>query len=363
MKSVKPENNRLGVLKEEKDKLSDNDLNKKLINDLIVIIDESKKRLAISANLAITMTYWFVGKRINEDVLNNNRAEYGKKIVVLLGRQLSEKFGRSFKEKNLRRMMQFASIFPDEQFVVSLGRQLSWTHFRTIIPIKDDLKREFYLQMSRAEQWNVKTLRAKIDGLLFERTAISKKPKTFIKEELKSLRNNKLTPDLVFRDPYFLDFAGLKGSYSEKSLEDAIIKELHNFILELGSGFAFIEQQKRMLIDGEDFYLDLLFYHRKLKRLVAIELKLGKFKAQYKGQMELYLRWLEKYEMQDNEKSPLGLILCAEGNHEQIELLQLENAGIRTAEYLTELPDKKLLKEKLHLTIQQSKIRFENNEK
>ena len=259
-------------------------------------------------------------------------------------------------------MMQFANVFNDEQIVVSLIRQLSWTHFIALIPLKDELQREFYSQMCRLENWNVRVLRKKIDGMLFERTAISRKPDELIKQELKELsENDNLTPDLVFKDPYFLDFTGLKDTYSEQSLEDAILRELENFILELGTGFAFIERQKRMIIDGEDHHLDLLFYHRRLKRLVAIDLKLEKFKAKYKGQMELYLRWLEKYEMQIGEEKPLGLILCAEGNHEQIELLQLHNSGIRTAEYMTELPEKKLLKQKLHITIERAKKRLGNN--
>jgi len=211
------------------------------------------------------------------------------------------------------------------------------------------------------ENWNVKTLREKIDSMLFERTAISRKPDELIKQELKALREeNTFTPDLIFRDPYFLDFLGLKDTYNEKNLEDAILRELERFILELGQGFSFIERQKRMIIDGEDFKLDLLFYHRKLKRLIAIELKLGKFKAGYKGQMELYLRWLEKYEMQDGENAPIGLILCAEGNSEQVELLQLDKAGIKVSEYLTELPSKNLLKQKLHDALEISKKRLEN---
>jgi predicted nuclease of restriction endonuclease-like (RecB) superfamily len=225
---------------------------------------------------------------------------------------------------------------------------------------KKPLERDFYAQMCKIEGWNVKTLRQKIDSMLFERTAISKKPDDLIKQELQSLREtNQLTPDLVFKDPYFLDFVGLKDTYSEKSLEDAILREIELFILELGSGFSFVERQKRMIIDGEDFHLDLLFFHRKLRRLVVIDLKLGKFKADYKGQMELYLRWLEKNDMQLGEETPIGLILCAEGNNEQIELLQLEKAGIKVAEYFTELPDPQLLKQKLHNTIEQNKKRFE----
>jgi predicted nuclease of restriction endonuclease-like (RecB) superfamily len=210
------------------------------------------------------------------------------------------------------------------------------------------------------EGWSVKTLREKIDSMLYERTAISKKPENLAKQELKALReDNKITPDLVFRDPYFLNFLGLKDAFSEKNLEDAILRELETFILELGQGFTFIERQKNMIIDSQDFKLDLLFFHRRLKRLVAIELKLGKFKASYKGQMELYLRWLEKYEMQKGEKSPIGLILCAEGNNEQVELLQLDKAGIKVAEYLTELPSKKSLKQKLHQVIEISRKRLE----
>jgi len=337
-----------------------------LINDLVALIEKGKNQLAYAANATMTLTYWNVGKRINSEILDNQRAEYGKQIVVSVSRQLSIEYGRSFEEKNLRRMMQFAQVFNDEQIVVSLIRQLSWTHFIALIPLKDELQRDFYTQMCRIEGWNVKTLRNKIDSMLFERTALSKKPDDLIREELRTLKEtDKLTPDLVFKDPYFLDFTGLRDTYSEKTLEDVILREIEQFILELGSGFTFVERQKRMIIDGEDFKLDLLFFHRKLKRLVAIDLKLGKFKSAYKGQMELYLRWLEKYDMQSGEETPLGLILCAEGNNEQVELLQLENAGIKIAEYLTELPDKKILKQKLHATIELNKKRLEsqNNSK
>ena len=275
--------------------------------------------------------------------------------------QLTENYGNGYSEKNIRHMMQFAETFPDEAIVASLMRQLSWTHFTLLIPLTTAIQREFYSEICKSEGWTVRILRQKIDSMLFERTAISKKPDELIKQELKALREeNTFTPDLIFRDPYFLDFLGLKDTYNEKNLEDAILRELEHFILELGQGFSFIERQKRMIIDGEDFKLDLLFYHRKLKRLIAIELKLGKFKAGYKGQMELYLRWLEKYEMQDGEKAPIGLILCAEGNSEQVELLQLDKAGIKVSEYLTELPSKNLLKQKLHDALEISKKRLEN---
>lgn len=335
-------------------------INKKLFKDIKNLIEESKNFVATTVNASMTMLFWKIGQRINMDILESKRAEYGKQIVVTLSRQLVQEYGGSFNEKNLRRMIQFAAVFPDEKNVVTLSRYLSWSHFLSLIPLKQPLQRGFYAEMCRIEKWGVRTLRQKIDSMLYERTAISKKPDELIKKEIEELRENDiLTPDLVFRDPYLLHFLGLRDTYSEKSLEDAILRELEKFILELGQGFTFIERQKRMIIDNEDFNLDLLFFHRKLKRMIAIDLKLGKFKASYKGQMELYLRYLEKYEMQPGEKSPLGLILCAEGNKEQIELLQLNKSGIKVAEYLTELPDKKLLQQKLHKAIEVSKKRLE----
>ena len=256
--------------------------------------------------------YWKIGKRINLEVLQNKRAEYGKQIVVSLTRQLTEKYGKGWDEKTLRHCLRSAETFSENLIISATQRQLGWTHLKTIMYLKDDLQREFYMELCIIERWSTRKLQERIDSMLYERTAISKKPKLLIKKEIKELREeDKLTPDLVFRDPYFLDFLGLKNTFSEKNLEDSILRELESFILELGQGFSFVERQKRMIIDGEDFKLDLLFYHRKLKRLVAIDLKLGKFKAKYKAQMELYLRWLEKNEMQSGEEMPIGLILCA----------------------------------------------------
>ena len=323
-------------------------LQESLITDLRTLINEARNKVALIVNTEITLLYWHIGKRINEEVLENQRAEYGKQIVSTLSTQLTEEYGKGFNEKNLRRMMQFAELFPDFQIVAPLARQLSWSHFLILFPIKDPLSREFYLTMSVSEKWTKRTLRNKIDSMLYERTAISSKPEEVIKTELANLRDNEiLSPDLVFKSPYFLEFTGLKGVYSEKSLEDSLLVHIEHFILELGVGFTFVERQKRMIIDGEDFYLDLLFYHRKLRRLVAIELKLGKFKAAYKGQMELYLRWLEKHEMEAGEESPIGLLLCTEGSEEQIELLQLDQTGIRVAQYMTELPSRALLHQQL----------------
>jgi predicted nuclease of restriction endonuclease-like (RecB) superfamily len=298
------------------------------------------------------MLYWQIGTRIRKGVLGEERAEYGQQIVSTLSQQLVEGYGEGFSKRNLFNMIRFAEAFPQRRIVQTLSAQLSWSHLLELIAQDDPLKREFYTEMCRVEHWSVRTLREKISGMLYERTAISKKPDKLIKQELRSLRDeDKLTPDLVFRDPYFLDFLGLKDTYSEKDLEAAILREMESFILELGAGFSFVARQKRITVDSEDYYLDLLFYHRKLKRLVAVDLKLGAFKAADKGQMELYLRWLEKHETQPGEEPPIGLILCAGKSSEQVELLQLAKHGIRVAEYMTELPPRKLLEKKLHQAI------------
>ena len=333
-----------------------------LVDDLRQIINQTRSRVAINVNAELTLMYWHIGERINREVLGNERAEYGKQIVLTVSRQLQLEYGdKGFEPRTIRRMMQFASLFPDLQIVTPLVTQLSWTHFLLVMPIKDPLAREFYLTMAANQRWSKRTLEAKIDGMLYERTAIATKPDELIKQELTELReNNVLTPDLVFKSPYFLEFTGLKGMYSEKSLEDSLVAHLEQFILELGNGFTFVERQKRMIIDGEDFYLDLLFYHRRLHRLIAIDLKLGKFKAQYKGQMELYLRWLEAHEMEPGAGPPLGRLLCTEGGDEQIELLQLDKSGIKVAQYMTELPSKELLQRQLHKGLEAARQRWEN---
>lgn len=225
--------------------------------------------------------------------------------------QLREEYGKGFGQRNLEQMVRFAEVFPDIQIAQTLSAQLSWSHFTEIIRLEDRLKRDFYAEMCRVERWSVRTLRHKIGHLLFERTAVAKKPDELIADDISALRDeDRMTPDMVFRDPYFLDFLGLFGFHSEKNVEEAILRELEAFILELGTDFAFVARQKRITVDDVDYHLDLLFYHRRLRCLVAIDLKLGKFQAADKGQMELYLRWMEKHEMQPGEESPIGLIPC-----------------------------------------------------
>ena len=332
-----------------------------LFKDVCQIIEAARQRVAISVNSELTLMYWHIGERINKEVLHDKRAEYGKAIVSTLSAQLVNLYGKDFNSRNLHRMMQFAREFNDFQIVSTLSTQLPWSAFLEVLPIDDALAREFYVTMAATERWSVRKLRDQMDGMLYERTLISRKPEETIRAELFTARQGgSISPELVFKSPYFLDFTGLTGYYSEKDLEDMIISGMQQFLMELGNGFSFVDRQKRMIIDGEDFYLDLLFYHRKLHRLVAIDLKKTKFKAAYKGQMELYLRWLDKYERQPGEKSPLGLLLCAAGNDEQIQLLQLGETGIQVAQYYTELPDKSILKSQLQKQIEQAKLRLES---
>lgn len=334
---------------------------KLLVADLRQLIDESRSRVASAVNAELTNLYWQIGSRLRTEVLNNERAEYGKEIVVSVSQQLTTYYGRGFSRPNLFHMIRFAEVFPDVEIVYALSRQLTWTHLRQIIYIKDELKRNFYVEMCRVENWNTRTLAKKIDSMLFERTAVTKKTDELVKHELELLKKEDfLTPDLVFRDPYFLEFLNLADNYSEKDLENAILGELERFLLELGSDFAFLARQKRIIIDDEDFHLDLLFYHRKLKRLILVELKIGKLKAADVGQVELYLRWLDKYERQAGEDQPIGLILCTEKGEQMIEMLELEQRGIRVAEYLTELPPRELLERKLLDAVRLAKLRWEN---
>jgi predicted nuclease of restriction endonuclease-like (RecB) superfamily len=334
-----------------------------LIKDLKGMIELARGHVAQTIDSTLVMLYWRIGRRINQDILKHKRAGYGEEIVAALGRQLTADFGRGFSRYNLSRMIQFAEVFPDEEIVAALRQQLGWTHFRQLIPIEDALKREFYAEMCRIENWSTRTLDKKIQSMLFERTALSRKPDKLIAQELKALREeDKLSPDLVFRDPYLLDFLGLKDTYAEKDLEAAILREMESFILELGVGFAFMERQKRITVDGDDYYLDLLFYHRRLRRLVAIELKLGDFKPADKGQMELYLRWLDRYERREGEDAPIGLILCAGKKEETIRLLDMEESGIRVAAYWTEALPKAELERKLHEAVFQARHRLAQDE-
>lgn len=316
--------------------------------ELRALIAASRQRLAGAVNAELTRLYWAVGHRLASEVLGGERAGYGARLLDQLGQQLSQEFGRGFESRNLRRMVKFAQAFPDAAIVSTLSTQLSWSHLVAIVALKTPQARAFYAQRAAQEGWSVRELSHQIERKACERTEIAASQAPALLA----------TPAQVFKDPYFLDFLGLRQGHDEADLEAAILRQLEAFILELGRGFAFVERQKRLVIDGEDFYLDLLFFHRRLRRLVAIELKLGRFKAAHKGQMELYLKWLDKHERQAGEEAPIGLILCAESSREQVELLQMHKDGITVAEYWTELPPKAELERQLHAALVEARERL-----
>ena len=326
-----------------------------LLSDLRSLIQTARQRLATAANSTHTLLCWQVGRRLLRENLQEGRAAYGKQILATLSQELTAEFGSGFNYTALTRMARFAEWITEDHILAPLSQVLSWSHFIELLPIKAPLARDFYAEMCRIERWDVRTLRQKIGGMLYERTALSKKPDTIISAEIANLREGRMSPDLVFRDPYLLDLLGLHNAYSERDLESAILRDIEGVLLELGSGFAFVARQKRMSVGKDDFHLDLLFFHRHLRRLIAVELKLESFQPAHVGQMEFYLRWLDKHERAPGEEAPIGLILCAAADAEQVELLQLDAKSIRVSEYLTELPPLPLLRTRLHQAIEHAR--------
>lgn len=328
---------------------------KKLLTNIVNTINESKRRAFTYVNNEIILLYWRVGKLIlNEIKKGEKRAKYGENLVKNLSFYLIQEHGKGWSSRNLWRMVKFYEIFPK---VTEVRSQLSWTHYRELLSIKNNLQRKFYLEMAKINKWSTTRLRKEMNSMLFERVGLSKKPNKLIKQELNKLEKKEISQNIIFKDPYILNFLDLKDVYSEKNLEDKILINLQQFLLELGDDFAFLERQKRLIIGGQDYYIDLLFYNRKLDCLVAIELKIGKFKSEHKGQMELYLKYLEKHVTKKSENSPIGIILCADKDIEVIELLFDKNDNIKIAEFLTVF-DKKILKKKVFKSIKTAKTNF-----
>ena len=331
-------------------------LNNNLFAEIKQLIEQTKIRVANSINSELCILYWKIGKTINTEILNNKRAGYGEEIIIDLSKKLTNEFGKGWSEKQISHCQRSAETFSKEQILYAVSRQLTWTHLRSLMYIDNKIKRSFYFEICINEKWSTRLLQERINSMLFERTSISKNSEETIKRDLRLLKEEqKLSADLVFRDPYILNFLGLSDIYSEQDLESAIISEIQKFIIEFGSDFAFVARQKRITVDNRDYYIDLPFFHRKLKCLIAIELKLGEFEAAYKGQMELYLNYLDKYERLHGESQPIGLILCTGKNYEHIELMKLNDSNIKIAEYMTELPPKKILLDKLRKAVNLAK--------
>ena len=327
-----------------------------LITDISQLINQAKGYIAQEYNSSQILLNWMIGTRINNEILTDKRAEYGEKVIVKLAEELSLEYGAGYSKPNLFRMIKFAKVFPDKEIVSTLSRQLSWSHFTIICGIDDRLKRDFYSQMCRIQKWSVRDFKKQIDSMLYERTAISKGVKSVIETNIKQLsKSDIISSDMVFKDPYFMDFIGQKNYCNEAELEELILDNITQFLQELGNDFCFIARQKRMSTNNKDRYLDLLFFNRRLRCLIAIDLKIGNFDPAHKGQMEWYLNWLAQNEQLEHENRPLGIILCAGKDQDDIEYLQMDKTNIHIAQYVTKLPEKAKLEKKLYLAIETAK--------
>lgn len=328
----------------------------RLLSHLRALIDTCKNRLATTVNQEMVFLYWNIGKTIQTEILKFEKPEYGEQITQKVGHALQSEYGRGFGPRVLQRTVQFYKYFPDFEMTSTLSTRLTWSHFVELLPIQDKQKRGFYAEMCRIDSWSVRTLRDKIGKMLYERTAISQQPDNVIEDSLSLVKSeDKLTPQLILQDPYVIDFLNLPKNYSESQLEASILDQIEKFLLELGVGFCFVARQKRITVGSDDFYIDLLLYNRYLKRLVVVELKTTRFKPAHKGQIEFYLNWLNEYERQPDEDSPIGIILCTEKDKEMIKMFDLVSNNIHVAQYLTVLPPKEVFEQKVQDIINKTK--------
>lgn len=349
------------------------------------LIEDARHRAVTAANLSMVSLYWNIGRVINTEVQKApGRADYGSQVVERLATKLNRDYGRGFSAPNLWDMKRFHSAFQilqpvaresrilspsarksalaattrtlaiasDERLPVDFSKHfhLGWTHYRILLGIPDPRQRRFYFDQACTQRWSKRELQRQIAGALFERVALSSNTRALVALERKKGPTEIANYQDAFKDPYLLDFLGLAGAYSEKDLEASIIANLQQFLTELGSDFCFIRRQYPMRIDDEDYFLDLLFYHRTLHCLVAVDLKIGPFVAADKGQMDLYLSWLKRHEWREHENEPVGLILCTSKKRQHVELLLAHGPHkMQVSEYLTKLPDKKVLEDRLKL--------------
>ncbi len=331
-----------------------------LYQDIKQLVEQARAQVVVQVNQALVLTYWRIGKTIKQTVVTEARADYGDATMQKLADKLVLDFGPGFGRRNLFRMLKLYQCFDSLEIVTTLSAQLSWSHLVELLKVDDPTQRSFYAELCAQSRWSVRTLRERMDSLLFERSAIARQPEQVIRQELVQLgQGGSASPTLFLKDPYLLDFLDLKDGLTEKDLEAAILAELERFILELGSDFAFMGRQKRIQVGGHDYYIDLLFFHRRLRRLVLIELKLGEFKPEHKGQVELYLKWLAKHEQQPGENAPIAIILCSDKDAEVVELMDLEPDHIHVAEYWLQLPPQEVLKAKLHKALVEARTRLD----
>ncbi len=322
-------------------------LNTKIIEDIRNLLILSRQNLAQTVNSAMVQTYWNIGRIIVEDEqAGEQRATYGKKQLEFISDKLTTEFGKGFDTRNLRNMRKFYITFSNWNAV---STKLSWTHYRTLVRIEKDEVRQWYMQESIANNWSARALDRQISSLYYERL-ISSKEKTPVENEAKEkTKELQLTPKDVLRDPYIFDFLNLPSqSLLESDIEQALIDNLQKFLLELGRGFAFVSRQKRLSVEEQDFYIDLVFYNFKLKCFLLIDLKLGKLTHQDVGQMDTYVRIYDKFEKSEDDNPTIGLILCSEKSQAVAKYSVLNDSKqLFSSKYLPYLPSEEELKQEL----------------
>ncbi|HNT27538.1 MAG TPA: PDDEXK nuclease domain-containing protein [bacterium] len=357
-----------------------------ILGDISHVINAAKRSTARSINCIMTAAYWMIGQRMVEfEQKGKSRAAYGEEIIERLSIDLSQKFGRGFSRQNIQQMRQFYLLYPPERICqtssgelenssrtmicqtpsgifpaaypdISLSElarlfPLPWSAYVRLLAVRNELARRFYETEALRGGWSVRQLDRQINSQFYERTALSRNKAVMLTKGLKALPEDGVLPEEEIKDPYVLEFLDLKDEYSESDLEEALIRHLEKFLLELGGDFCFIGRQKRLRVGDEWYRVDLLFFHRRLRCLVIVDLKLGKFTHADAGQMHLYLNYAREHWARPDENPPVGLILCAR-NDESLARYTLENLPnkVMASEYRTALPDEKKLAAEIERT-------------
>ncbi len=317
-------------------------MNNSIINDIKAIISESKEHAIRSVDFSRTLMYWNIGKRIfEEEQQGKDRADYGKYLLEYISKEIQPEYGNGFSRRELERYRQFYRTFP---IATTLWSQLSWSQYKLLMTLKDSEQREFYIAESLKNNWTVRQLERQIYSNLYERLLMSSNSENV----LAVARGEKdvIIPGDIIKDPTMLEFLGLRreSSYYEKDLEQAIITHLQEFLLELGNGFSFVARQKRINLDGDDFFIDLVFYNRLLQCFVLIELKTHKLSHQDLGQLQMYVNYYDRIEKSPEENPTIGILLCADKNDTVVKFtLPLKSSNIIASKYELYLPTEKQL--------------------
>lgn len=333
-------------------------LNKNIIHSIQKIIAQAKEKAIRSVNHERVLMYWHIGEVIfEEEQEGRERAGYGDFLIKSISQELQPQFGSGFSVRQLYWCVQFYKVFP---IVSALQTQFSWTHYKLLLPIDNQDKREFYIAETAKNNWSTRQLERQINSHLFERLLKSND----IESVLSVARNEKdpISPSDIIKDPMVLEFLGLKkeSAYYEKDLESAIINQLQDFILELGNGFSFVTRQKRLHIDGDDFFVDLVFYNRLLQCFVIIEIKTHKLTHQDLGQLQMYVNYYDRIEKSEVENATIGILLCAAKNEAMVKIsLPENNKTIVSSQYQLYLPTE----EQLIAEMKKEIDRLDNNQK